>query len=57
MRVLLAPWGGEGFLGVIQQVDAGHYTDMGKFPAVVFARCNGCVSGVTVVKPLRLILL
>jgi DNA-binding beta-propeller fold protein YncE len=30
--------GGEGFLGVIQQVDADHYTDMGKFPTAVGTR-------------------
>jgi streptogramin lyase len=30
--------GGEGFLGVVQQVDADHYTDMGKFPTALGAR-------------------
>jgi hypothetical protein len=30
--------GGEGFLGVVQQVDADHYTDMGKFPTAIGAR-------------------
>jgi DNA-binding beta-propeller fold protein YncE len=30
--------GGEGFLGVVQQVDADHYTDMGKFPTAIGTR-------------------
>jgi DNA-binding beta-propeller fold protein YncE len=30
--------GGEGFLSVVQQVDADHYTDMGKFPTALGAR-------------------
>jgi DNA-binding beta-propeller fold protein YncE len=30
--------GGEGFLGVVQQVDADHYTDMGKFSTAIGAR-------------------
>jgi DNA-binding beta-propeller fold protein YncE len=30
--------GGEGFLSVVQQVDADHYTDMGKFPTALGTR-------------------
>jgi len=30
--------GGEGFLSVVQQVDADHYTDMGKFPTAIGTR-------------------
>ena len=30
--------GGEGFLSVVQQVDADHYTDMGKFATALGAR-------------------
>ena len=30
--------GGEGFLSVVQQVDADHYKDMGKFPTAIGAR-------------------
>jgi DNA-binding beta-propeller fold protein YncE len=30
--------GGEGFLSVVQQVDANHYTDMGKFPTALGTR-------------------
>lgn len=30
--------GGEGFLSVVQQVDADHYTDMGKFPRALGTR-------------------
>jgi DNA-binding beta-propeller fold protein YncE len=30
--------GGEGFVGVVQQVDADHYIDMGKFPTALGAR-------------------
>ncbi|MDB6082592.1 MAG: hypothetical protein JWN43_473 [Gammaproteobacteria bacterium] len=35
-RIYIA--GGEGFLGVVQQVDADHYTDMGKFPTALGTR-------------------
>jgi DNA-binding beta-propeller fold protein YncE len=35
-RIYIA--GGEGFLGVVQQVDADHYTNMGKFPTALGAR-------------------
>jgi DNA-binding beta-propeller fold protein YncE len=35
-RVYVA--GGEGFLSVVQQVDADHYTDMGKFPTALGTR-------------------
>jgi DNA-binding beta-propeller fold protein YncE len=30
--------GGEGFLSVVQQIDADHYTDMGKFPTAIGTR-------------------
>ena len=30
--------GGEGYLSVVQQVDADHYTDMGKFPTAIGTR-------------------
>jgi hypothetical protein len=43
--------GGEGYLSVAQQVDADHYTDMGKFPTALGTR-----TGVWYVKRDRLYL-